>query len=203
MKHKRVSAFLIDMLFITLLVSLLSSSKIANPRLLMYNETLEVYTSMVRNMSVGSAPDTINMINMMYKLEYSMFFTNLYYVVLSFLYFVVFQYFTGATLGKKLMKLEIKKIDKSKMDMFTLIKRYLLGGLTYFSGVHFLIIIKLLLLVTIKESSVLLTSFFTVAGFGIDIANIIMLFKDKDGRTLADKFAKTKVQYLVEKVKEI
>ena len=193
MKAKRVFAFLFDILLVTLIATMMSQVDFLNPRITMYQEVLEEYTNVLSSMSLGSATTADTLLAIMYKIEYSSLFVYLYYLIISFLYFVVFQYFTSATLGKKIMKLEIVNKSGKKATFIDLAKRYLFGGLNYFTGVHIVLMVKVLLIVSIGSLSASFLPFLGLLGLSLDIANIIMLFKNKDARTLADMIAGTKV----------
>lgn len=202
--YRRISAFLIDIMLVTLISTLFSSINYVNPLMndyeVAYKEYQEVYQkeseTLLKETSFKSIDKYCKALGKtMYKLDYTLIFNNLYYLLFYFLYFVVFAYFTnGQTLGKKLFKLKIVDKNNNKVTFKNLIFRSIVNGSTLFMGINIIVIIQLLsLLINNYNIYFYFNMFVTSISFIIDIVILILLIVNKEHRSIDDIMGKTKV----------
>lgn len=201
--YRRISAFLIDIFLVTFISTIFSSISYVNPFIgnykVAYDEYREIYKSesesVLTNPTIKNVVDYSNkMSKQIYKIDYSMLFNNIYYLFFSFLYFVLFAYFTnGQTLGKKLFKLKVVRQDGEKLKLSNLMLRTLLSGSSIFMGVNIIVVIQLLLLM-IPQNQVYFYAilFSSMISYVIEIIGLILLFS-KEHRSLDDIIGSTKV----------
>lgn len=201
--YRRISAFLIDVFLVTFVSTIFSSISYVNPFMenykVAYDEYREIYKSesesVLTNPTIKNVVDYSNkMSKQIYKIDYSMLFNNIYYLVFSFLYFALFAYFTnGQTLGKKLFKLKVVRQDGEKVKLSNLMLRTLLSGSSIFMGVNIIVVIQLLLLMIPQNQvyfyAILLSS---MISYVIEIIGLVLLFS-KEHRSLDDIIGSTKV----------
>ncbi len=115
--------------------------------------------------------------------------TNLIYVVVILLYFVLFQAFTGQTLGKKIMKLKVASI---KGDGKVKPMQYFIRALILYNTIFYLI--DVIVVLTVGKNS----CYNVLYAFGL-LQNVIewiilfMIAMNQDGRGLHDYLASTVV----------
>ena len=205
LKYKRFAAMFLDLVIISIFTTLLFSNSISNPK---YNEYLEVskdYTKVVTEVpnyntqSLEELNDYVNKVSdITYRYQKSNIFFYVWYVVLSFLYFVVFQFSTGGkTLGKRLYRIKVTNKESNKnISLFRLIGKYLLVGEFYlFDGIVIISMLNIVGSLLINDVKVLF--FYTVIcnliGILIEVAMIISFLTSKTNETISDKIFKTKV----------
>ena len=202
-KYRRFSALFLDLLFISLLVMLLTNNTISNPYYNDYSSTLDEYNKLieVNPMSYTTTEELDNYINklspVIYNLNRTRIFYSIWFVVISLLYFVLFQYSTGGqTLGKKIYKLKVTNKENNKLNIFRLLLRTLFIGEIYlFDGIVFISILNILGSLLIKDSNTYMIYFSIVSLIGIiyEIIMIVNFVKNKNNETIHDKISKTKV----------
>lgn len=188
---KRIVAYLIDYLVITLISSALVYITFINPRYDEYMETSKAYNEILQEYYDGEI-DTNALSEQTQALSYELNSNGYVYtigsIIIIFLYYGVFVYFTkGQTLGKKIMNIKIVSNKGKELKLHNyFIRAFILNG----------VIFNLLTLVAIcfKESTYL--TIYTVAS-NFDTILMIVLFLMilfyKDGRGLHDILAGTKV----------
>ena len=188
---KRIIAYFIDYLVITLISSALTYITFINPRYDEYVETSSEYTELMQQYYDGEI-DANEFSEATRDLSYELNSNGYVYtigtIVIVFLYFGVFVYFTkGQTLGKKIMNIRIvgNKGQELKLHNY-FIRAFILNG----------IIMNLATLIAIcfKESTYL-TIYTAASNFDMILTIIIflMVLFYKDGRGLHDILAGTKV----------
>lgn len=120
-------------------------------------------------------------------------------IIIYILYFVVYQrYNNGQTIGKKWMKIKIKKVDDSQLSYDDLIKRGFINQFWIFS---------IILLVTLPfMDSITYMMWNSALSFIMVILFLIMLFMvmlRKDGRGIHDFVANTEVVLVDDRIEEI
>ena len=198
---KRISAYLIDILFLFVVINLITGIKFINPNYDKYIESYENYSKLIED--YDNEKITEEEFNKLYSVnyyevtKYSIAYTIV--IVLSLiLYFVVFQKFNnGQTLGKKFMK--IKVVDKDTEENTSLLK-YLLRSLPiyfiYIGGILPLIINTILVFVLNANNYMAITTFISYGFLILTIVTLIMLNVRKDERGLHDLIANSKVIYI-------
>lgn len=193
MKLKRILAYIIDSIVISLLVSLISLIGFLNPTIEKYNETYNEYQQF--NADVLASEQEIDTNELLkesskyyYKLEKYSLSTNIIEVFCLIGYFIVLNISTkGQTLGKKLMKIRIVS-NKGKIDW----KNYLIR-MIILNGTWVTIILCVLLFI-IGEYPLYITSIvMTYLSYLILIIDVLMMLFRKDERSLHDIISNTKV----------
>lgn len=200
-KVKRFMAFALDIWLVILLTNCLTSVYYINPYLDDLEKATESYNEVLNDYQSMSTEDEIeeflnNMKHKLYDVEHASIYIHMWYLIFSFLYFVVFAYFTGGqTLGKKLMSLKIVENDNSKVKFKSLLMRMLTGGSNFLMGTNLASLVSIILIVTLKPSQTYLTIYMGVMTLSliIEIANITMYIKNKDNRCLNDCISGSKV----------
>ncbi len=188
---KRIVAYLIDYLVITLISSALVYLTFINPRYDQYIETSNAYNEILQSYYDGDV-DANELItetqNLSYELNKNGYVYTIGTIIIIFLYYGVFAYFTkGQTLGKKIMGIKIVSNKGKNLKLYNyFIRAFILNG----------VIMNLVTLIAVcfKESTYL--SIYTVSSNFDTILMIIlflMILFYKDGRGLHDILAGTKV----------
>ena len=189
---KRVIAFIIDMVIVSIIASALSSIKYINPDIEKYNDAYTEYVKYLENdLDISEASNVINSETYQkytYDLSYYGRYSTLMTCIVSFLYFVVFQYCTkGYTGGKKLLGIKVDTM-KGKLKFHNVLLRSLI--------VNSLItnILALLAVFLLKEAAFMKVSMFIeVLDIGLLFTSFGMVLIREDGRGLHDLIAGTKV----------
>lgn len=189
---KRVVAYLIDFLIITLISSALVYLTFLNPKYDEYMKASDEYSALM-NDYYDKKINTTELTEKAQDISYDLTKTGYVYVigdiVIAFLYFGVFAYYTkGQTLGKKIMKIRIvsKKEGKDVKLYQYFIRTFILNGII-------LNIISLIAICFTKKT------FMTIYAYGSNfdtilmIVNFLMVMFQVEGRGIHDILAGTKV----------
>ncbi len=197
---KRISAFIFDMLLITFLTMAVSGLSYLNPYKYDYEEATTNYQNSysellndLENIDVDSMLDKMSL-PYMNTLKYGVF-TDIYYLVFCFLYFVIFVYFNnGQTLGKKLFKIKVIGKNEKRASLVQLTLRNLIYGSNLYMGINLFLIIKVILIFSLNRAIPFYYSmiFLTYSQIIIEIISVGCLFKKKE-RSLSDLISDTKV----------
>lgn len=199
-RFRRIIACIIDLFLVVLMTSMISNVPSCNPRIDDYNELIEKYnketTVMLNKISSGEKVQfTKSFKDIVVKTDKSSLFVIIWFLIFSFLYFVLFQYYTGGqTLGKKLFSLQVVSND-GELKLSQLFKRTLLVGSSLFNGVIVFLILKVILsLINLSTNAYFVIYFgLTTASIIFEIVFIINYLLNKEGKALDDIFAKTRV----------
>lgn len=188
---KRIVAYLIDYLVITLISSALVYITFINPRYDEYVEASAAYNEILQDYydkEIDANELTEQTKDLSYELNSSGYVYTIGSIVIIFLYYGVFVYFTkGQTLGKRIMGIRIVSNKGKDLKLHNyFIRAFILNG----------VIMNILTLIAIcfKESTYL--SIYTVASnfdMILTIVIFLMILFYKDGRGLHDLLAGTKV----------
>lgn len=189
---RRVIAYFIDMVIISMLLGIITSIPNINPYQKKYqetysklNETYELYID--KKIKADEYVDTVA--KMQYKIDkYSVVYMCIN-LILVFGYYVLFAYYNkGQTIGKKIMKIAIKSNSSSNLT----IKNYIIRAFIIDSGGALLFNIMLVFL--LNSSNYYNISTIVQFIFSIIIyVSLFMIFIRKDNRGLQDLLANTKV----------
>lgn len=189
---KRLAAYLLDFLIITLISSALVRISFINPRYKEYTETSQKYNNALNDyykekININEYTKIVNELN--YDLNSTGYVYLIGDIVIAFLYFGVFAYFTkGQTLGKKLMNIKIvSNKENNDLKIYNyFIRTFILNG----------IIINIITFIAVWFSK---KTYYKIAGVAgdlnmiLEIIILLMILFNKDGRGLHDVLAGTKV----------
>lgn len=188
---KRFAAYIIDLFVITILATGLVYLTFINPHYEKYKELSESYNKVVEdyyNKKINVEELNKKAKEMSYDLDKSGYVYTIGNIVIVFLYFGVFAYWTkGQTLGKKIMNIKIISHNDKKLKITNyLLRAFILNG----------IIINIITLIAIcfKESIYL-----TIMGYGnnfnmiLEMIILVCMLSNSEGRGLHDLIAGTKV----------
>lgn len=193
---RRILAYLIDIMLVSLISSMFASIELLNPYLNKQQEIANEYTEKVNDFINDDSQIDINeftssdfMKEYTYEISYYSIYESIISVVFTILYFVVFQYYNnGKTVGKALFDIVVIDKDRKKASIKQLLLRSLI--------IHSLLtsIISIIGIYTLnKESYLTLSYIIAFIEMGIMIACIILLIFREDKRLVHDLFAGTKV----------
>ncbi|HIT37419.1 MAG TPA: RDD family protein [Candidatus Onthousia faecipullorum] len=189
MFSQRVLAFIIDFFILGLISSLIimfvpvseTASKLyeeQNKILMSYSEgtvSMEEYVNQLIDLEYDIAKQTV--------------IVSIVTIVISILYYVVYPcYNNGQTLGKKLMKIKIKKTDDTDLSMNDLLIRGMINN-----SILVNIISIILVLFLSKDLYLSTSSLLNIIQYLVLIISLIMIAFTKNAQGLHDKVCKTEV----------
>jgi len=202
-KYKRFGAIFFDLLLISVLTMLLTNNTISNPYYNDYNSSVEEYNNIVKEMpsTTNNSEELNEYVNKLspaiYNINKTRLFYNIWFVVLSILYFAIFQFSTGGqTLGKKLYRLKVVNENNKKASITSLLLRTMFIGEFYlFDGIVIISILNIIGILLINNNAIYMLYYIIVNLLGIayEIFMIVYYIKNKKNDTIHDKIAKTKV----------
>ena len=187
--YKRIIAYFIDIIIVTVISSLLTfniyDSKSYQKQTNDYVQLINDYTN--QKINEKEFKDKTN--DVVYNINRETIVITIVNVVMTTIYFVVIPYFMeGATLGKKLMNLKIVSIKNDKINMNQFLIRSLL-----INGIIMNILTILLMLFASKSIYLKFNDVITYTFGTFYIISFIMILYRKDGRGLHDLLGNTKV----------
>ncbi len=192
LKIKRLGAYIIDIIIISIVASLISNISFINPKLKDYKKDYNNYLKIsekYQEKKITSKEYTKKILNYSYYLEKDAIITSIISLSLMLLYFVFFQWWqNGQTFGKKFMKLKVESTNNKKVSL----ERYLLRSIILYS-----ILFKITNIITI--SSLSMGNYIKVNNIlynietGISFVVILSILINKEGRGLQDIICSTKV----------
>ncbi len=188
---KRIVAYIIDYFVITLISSALVYITFINPRYDEYVETSKAYNEIIQDYydrEIDATELTEQTRELSYELNSNGYVYTIGSIVIIFLYYGVFVYFTkGQTLGKKIMGIKIVSNKGGNLKLHNyFIRAFILNG----------VIMNLLTLIAICFPESTYLTIYTAATNMDTILTIViflMVLFYKDGRGLHDILAGTKV----------
>ena len=124
---KRACAYIIDLMLILIISSLFAGIEALNPNEEKYEETYNQYKTMISNASDINSINNEEVINITYDMSKYGISIEIINLVVTVLYFVVFQYLNnGNTLGKTLMKIKVVSKDGKKIKFYQILLRSLI-----------------------------------------------------------------------------
>lgn len=185
---RRVMAYLLDIIIVSLIASLFASINILNPYMEEYEQVNEEYTEFVSNIT-----DTNELLNsdklndFSYDISYYGVYTSIILLIVSILYFVLFQYFNkGKTIGKALLKLQVVTQDKKEVKLWQILLRSALIDSLLSS---FALVLTILLLS--KSQYISVQTIIQFIDMAIIFLSIGMILLREDGRGFHDIVANT------------
>lgn len=184
---KRLCAYIFDYLIIVVLVSLISApfTDVQKTEKLQ-NESNEIITKyQAGEISVNEYMESAS--SVYYNLNRSTGIMTFVTIIVSILYYVVFQlYSKGQTIGKKLMRIKVIS-DKGDLTMNQMIFRSLISNMILLHIINFG-------LITFIGKELYISMFVSISMIQYIIMFIsIIMATTKDGRTIHDRIAHTRV----------
>lgn len=198
---KRISAYLIDILFIFIVIGLISEIKFINPYYDKYIESYETYNEILEDYTNEEITEKefTNLYNENYYLvsKYSVSY-NIVIVVAILLYFGVFQKFNkGQTIGKKIMRIRVvSNTDNEDVSLLRYLIRTLPMYYIYIGGLIPLAINTILVFILNDNNFMNITMVVSYLFLFVAILSFVFICIRKDERGLQDIIAKTKVEYI-------
>ena len=185
---QRLVAFIIDMLFVTVVASLLAGPFVDSEKLQKYEkqekEIMEKYTKQ----EIGPKDYFVSYEDVYYKLTRDTGVLSIITILLEIVYFVVFQLVNGGqTFGKKIMKIKVVSEDGS-LDMNQMIYRSLLPNFILVNTLTFMFLL-------FTSKSVYFGVSLSLQGiqYLLMFISTIMILSKNNGCAIHDKLAHTKV----------
>ena len=190
-KFRRISAYLIDYLFIFLIITMLSQIRVLNPTYDEYYEAYDRYMEIYDDLSVDNALEIAESEYQEVNYDLSRYSVSISIIslVVYLVYFVGFQKWNkNQTLGKKMFNIEVVSNDgKSASWLQILLREVIIYNIVW----EILVIISIF--VFNYEGYMIASSVLSlIAGIILWVSVLFMIFR-KDGRGLHDIIAKTKV----------
>ena len=122
---KRILAYLIDSIIISAIVTVFTSIDLINPYKEEYNNTYKEYQEYIT--TLDNPADVLNgeeVNNITYDLSHYGVYSSIIGLVVTFLYFVIFQYYNGGkTIGKALLDIKVVSTNSEKLNLTQVIIR--------------------------------------------------------------------------------
>ena len=202
-KYRRVLAFLLDILLVSLISMLLINNPKINPNYFVQEEYNNIIKEKMNNIKVEVTSDADQVINSMYNqlgqelydgTKYSVY-AMLIFLIVNTLYFTLFTYCNdGKTLGCAIFKLQIKKRNNKKAGIINLGMRSLFMGSCIITSSPILSIWMIIMprLLNAKQAFLPLLYGSTLALI-FEIVLLCVFFFNKKGMTIQDYLSNTKI----------
>ena len=189
MFSQRVLAFLIDLVLLSIICSLITMFVPVNDTATkLYEEQNRVLEGYVDG-SVSMKEYVNQMVDLGYDISRQTVIVSIVTIVISLLYYVVYPcYNNGQTLGKKLMKIKIKKTNDTELSMNDLLIRSMINNSILVNIINVILVLFLSKNLYLSTSS--LVSFIQ---YLVLIISLIMIAFTKNAQGLHDKVCKTEV----------
>lgn len=181
---KRIIAYVIDIVLLTLILTVFVRITHIDPYLNDYEKTNETYLEEIKK---ENNKDTIISLN--YDLYKYKVVSNGLSVVFLIGYFGVFQMLNkGQTVGKKLMKIKVVSNNNKKLTFINYLIRIVILNNIVFT------ILNIVLVYVLKENTFYYTTYIcSLLSSLVYLVNIMMVILKRDNRGLHDMLANTKV----------
>ncbi len=193
MKLKRIIAYIIDSIFVSLITSMIALISFLNPTINEYNKTYKEYQQFNQDIiATESKIDTDKLINesteYYYKLQKYSLSTNIIEIFCLVGYFVIFvSSNNGQSLGKKIMKIRIAP-NKGNVKWYNYLVRMIILNGTWIT------ILSCIMLFMLPHKAFYITSMvMTYIGYVIILTDLLFMLFRKDERSLHDIASNTKV----------
>lgn len=196
---KRACAYIIDLMIVLMISSLFSGIEALNPNADKYEESYDKYKTIISSTTDINTIDNEQIINITYDMSKYGLSVSVINLVVTFLYFVVFQYVNnGKTIGKMLMKIKVVSKDRKKLKFNQILLRAIIINSILSSLV-------LIIVLSYASKSVYLSSsrYIQFIDMTLVFVSIIMILFKSDGRGLHDMIGRTEVIYDTEEVENV
>ena len=184
----RLLAYLIDSI-IVLLVSSIIAIPLTSKKIESLEKELKTITKEYTNQNIDMNTYLEKTQDLNYQIQKCSVSTNVVYLIVSIIYYVVFQYLNkGQTLGKKLLKIKVVNKEGNTPSLYQMILRTFITNQIF----TYLVTILLVLLVTKEQFLSLYQTLNSLATIFIIVSALMILYTN-NLQGLHDKMAKTLV----------
>lgn len=189
MFSQRLLAFIIDLVFISMITSIITMFVPVNDTATkLYEEQNRVLEGYVDG-TVSMEEYVNQIVDLSYDISRQTVIVSIVAVVISLLYYVVYPcYNNGQTFGKKLMKIKIKKTNDKELTMNDLLVRSMINNSILVNIINIILVLFLSKSLYLSISSVVSSIQYLVL-----IISLIMIAFTKNAQGLHDKVCKTEV----------
>ena len=185
---QRLVAFIIDMLFVTVVASLLAGPFVDSERIQKYEKQEKELMDKYTKQDISPEDYLASYENIYYKLTRDTGILSIITILLEVIYFVVYQVANGGkTIGKKIMKIKVVS-EKGELDMNQMIYRSLLSNFILVNILTFMFLL-------FTSRNVYFVASLSLQGiqYIIMLISTIMILSKNNGCALHDKLAHTRV----------
>ena len=190
---KRLTAFVLDMVIITIVVSLISIPfTMNNQNNKKIDEELNTIVENFKEEKISSKEYFHQVLDLSYEQQRQNGIVSIIGIIVYIFYFIVLPvYYEGRTIGKKVLKIKIVS-DKKELTMNQVMFRNMIN--------NFILIDLLLIVISIGSKDMFINGYLILISiqYIIIITSIIMIISRQDKKSLPDILFKTKV---IEEVK--
>lgn len=184
----RLLAYLIDSI-IVLLVSSIIAIPLTSKKIESLEKELKTITKEYTNQNIDMNTYLEKTQDLNYQIQKESLSTNVVYLIVSIIYYVVFQYLNkGQTLGKKLLKIKVVNKEGNTPSLYQMILRTFITNQIF----TYLVTILLVLLATKEQFLSLYQTLNSLATIFIIVSALMILYTN-NLQGLHDKMAKTLV----------
>lgn len=184
----RLLAYLIDSI-IVLLVSSIIAIPLTSKKIESLEKELKTITKEYTNQNIDMNTYLEKTQDLNYQIQKCSVSTNVVYLIVSIIYYVVFQYLNkGQTLGKKLLKIKVVNKEGNTPSLYQMILRTFITNQIF----TYLVTILLVLLATKEQFLSLYQTLNSLATIFIIVSALMILYTN-NLQGLHDKMAKTLV----------
>lgn len=186
---KRILAFIIDTIIVTLAAALLSTPFVNVENSTELRKELNEVAQKYIDQEIDVQTYYKQIVDLNYEIVRTEGTTSLITVLVTILYFIVFQFYNkGQTLGKKLLKIKVINASGDRLTINNIGLRALLINTIVFD-----MLLLFMAFVFDKNSFSYSSTIIEITEYSFVIASIIMIIVRKDGRGLHDLLGNTQV----------
>lgn len=197
-QSSRIIAYLLDILFVYIVLSMVINIKFINPTYDKYNKAREDLLKITENTDIEDDTEYLDTLKDMANIfrdlnKYGVVY-NLATGIIIIAYFGLFQKFNnGQTLGKKIMKIKVFSNDGNNVSLGKSIIRLLPLQFIYVGGIIPCVILSLFPFILNSISFIICYFAFVILFNLLNLANLLCFLLRKDGKGIHDLIAKTQV----------
>ena len=145
--YRRIFAYVIDIIIINIIVLAFTNIKFLNPKMDEYQEAANKYEEYIAELSMTDPTSVLTdekATDLSYEVAYYGVPSTLITLIITFLYFSLFQYYTkGKTLGKLICGLEVVSTDKKELKLSQVIIRSAIIDSIFTSSILLIMVLQI------------------------------------------------------------
>lgn len=186
---KRLTAFIIDILVTSTILSIFNMFFLDNKAISILNSKFNDINELVLNKTIKFNDYMINFADIVKGLSEEYLFSMIFSIIISFIYFVLIPYYkNGQTLGLNIMKIKIASIEDEEIRIPSLLIRSVI-----INGILYNYIVLILLYIMPSMSYFISVSILGIMQLLLVIASIFMVLYKRDKKGLQDILSKSVV----------